>query len=569
MKSTLRNSPLQDRLSRALGARILLIFCTVAGLMLSPAVQAHPPGPQSAAESVDWDMVNRIRDEGFHRSQVMKTLTHLTEVIGPRLTGSPQMTESNEWTRQQLEDWGLENAHLEPFEFGRGWSFTHAALHLMEPQQVPLPAIPLAWTRGTEGEVRGELMQVELESEKDFEQYRGQLAGKILLFQEKERPRPPGRPALDEIPRRLGAEGFERLSEFPIPDDDAGSWRSRIHKRRQAQEKVREFLIEEKALATLHKSSRKNGILRVGGGGSREAGDPEPIPGLLISAENFQRLERLLDEDRTVELALRVDAQFHPAPEAFNTFAEIPGSGAEGEIVMTGAHLDSWHAGTGATDNAAGVAVMMEALRILQALEVKPKRTIRIALWSGEEQGLLGSRAYVEEHFASRPEAEEGENPFVDRWPLTLKPAHEKFSAYFNLDNGGGRVRGIYTQENLAVRPIFEAWLAPFADLGADTVVSRGTSGTDHQAFDRVGLPGFQMIQDPLDYFPKTHHTNLDVLDLVEPEDLKVSSVVLASLLYHAAMRDELLPRKPLPREPEPSEDEEDESEEEAAEESH
>lgn len=514
-----------------------------------------PTGWASAEEPVDWDMVSRIRDEGFHRSQVMDVMSHLTDTIGPRLTGSPQMKEANEWTRQKMEDWGLANAHLEAFEFGRGWSFDRASVHMIEPLEVPLLALPQAWTRGTKGKVKGEVVRIEIGSAEDLEEHKGTLKGKIVLVVDPRRDsdRSFGRQR-EPRPRRFSEDDLQELETFEVPGDGGGDWRSRFRGRRQLRKKVQEFLVEEKALATLSRSSRKNGILRVAGGGSREADDPKAVTGLLLGSEHFQRIERFLDDDWTVKLEIEVEARFHEeTTEAFNTLAEIPGTDPAGEIVMAGGHLDSWHGGTGATDNAAGCAVMMEAARILQALGVKPKRTIRIALWGGEEQGLLGSRAYVKEHFASRPEPPEGEdaNPFEERWPLTLKPGHEKLSAYFNLDNGAGRIRGVWAQENAAIKPIFEAWLKPFEDLEATTVTLRNTSGTDHLPFDSVGLPGFQMIQDQLDYFTKTHHTNLDVLDLVEAKDLKQASVIMASFLYHAAMRDELLPRKPLPKEPE------------------
>lgn len=547
----LRRSPfaLDDPFPRVLRLALAGLFA-LSGLA-APEVVADPRA--SAAEPVDWEMVTRIRDEGFHRSQVMATLEHLTETIGPRLTGSPQMTEANQWTRDHLAAWGLENARLEPFDFGRGWSFSRASVHMIEPRATPLSALPEAWTSGTRGTVRGEVVRVKIDSEEDFERYRGELAGKILLLEEAERPRPPGRPAPDEIPRRLSREDLDELATFPVPDDHGGAWRDRMWQRRRLRAATIDFFLAEKALATLRKSSRDDGILRLGAGGSREAGDPRPIPGLMLAAEHWRRIGRLLDAGVEVELAIEVEARFHAAEQAFNTLAEIPGSDARGEVVMAGAHLDSWHAGSGATDNAAGVAVMMEAVRILAALGVEPKRTIRIALWGGEEQGLLGSRAHVERHYGSRPEAEEGENPYRERWPLTLGREHDKLSLYLNLDNGAGKVRGVFAQQNAAAKPIFEAWLAPFADLGAETVTLRDTRGTDHQAFDAVGLPGFQLIQDPLDYFAKTHHTNLDGLDMVEADDLKQASVVVASLLYHAAMRDQRMPRKPLPRAPEAS----------------
>ena len=513
----------------------------------------------SAGEPVDWEMVSKIREEGFHHSQVMDTIQTMTDEIGSRLTGSPTMKEANEWTRAKLEGWALENAHLEGYDFGRGWSYSYTAVHLLEPRETPLLAVPKAWTPGTKGKVRGKVMEVKIDSKDDFEKYKGKLKGKILLVKPPERGGHGGPPGgrsfnIDEIPRRYSEERLGEMEEFEIPSGGGRDWRKFARRRRELRTAVNEFLEEEKALATLEKSSRTAGVLRVGGGGSREKGESVGVTALVLGAEHFSLLERLLESDKTVKLEIEVKARFHDDDDgmAFNTVAEIPGTGSEGEIVMAGAHLDSWHAATGATDDGASCAVVMEAVRILKTLGVEPKRTIRVALWSGEEQGLLGSRAFVKEHFASPPEPKDGEkeDPFGDRWPLTYKPDHEKLSGYFNMDNGGGRFRGIYAQENAALKPVFEAWLEPFHDIGATTVTMRNTRGTDHVAFDSVGLPGFQFIQDQMDYFKKTHHTNLDTVDYLDEADLKQASVILASFLYHAAMRDEMLPRKSLPREP-------------------
>ncbi len=303
-------------------------------------------------------------------------------------------------------------------------------------------------------------------------------------------------------------------------------------------------------------SSRLNGVVRVAGGGSWEPGQSVGVPALVMAAEHYNQILRLVEHGRPVELEIDIAARFHDGDlQAYNTVAEIPGTDKKGEVVMAGAHLDSWHSGTGATDNAAGSAVVMEAARILKALGVKPRRTIRFALWSGEEQGLLGSRAYVKQHFATRPESRDPQQQELperyrdDTWPLDLKPEHARLAAYFNLDNGAGRIRGIYAEENVAVKPIFAAWLTPFADLGAGAVTLRATSGTDHVPFDRVGLPGFQFIQDKMDYRTRTHHTQLDTYDHLKRQDLMQASVIMAAFLYDAAMRPEPLPRKPLPQE--------------------
>lgn len=505
-----------------------------------------------AAEPVDLDIVTRIRQEGFSRSQVMKTARQLTDVIGPRLTGSPQMKRANEWTRQQLEDWGLSNARLEGFEFGRGWSYTRSRVTMLEPLEIPLIALPKAWSPGTRKAVRGTVMRVKLESEKDFDKYRGKLEGKVLLLDKPAEIEPEEEPF-----RRYSDEQLTELTEFPIREPRRGDFRKRRRKRYEFRKALHDFLVEEQALATIDVSSRDYGIIRLGGTGAYRVEDNPGVPALVMAVEHYNRILRFVDDEVEVKLEVDVRTRFHDEDtRAYNTLAEMEGTDLADEIVMLGAHMDSWHAGTGATDNAAGCAVAMEAVRILQALEARPRRTIRLALWSGEEQGLKGSRAYVEEHFAGRPESEDPKELELPpslrevQWPLMLEPDHSKLSVYFNLDNGSGKIRGIYAEENAAVRPLFESWLEPFHDLGADTVTLRRTGGTDHTPFDRVGLPGFQFIQDGLEYRSGTHHSNMDVYDHLQAQDLMQASVVMASFVYHAAMRDEMLPREPLPQEP-------------------
>jgi carboxypeptidase Q len=508
----------------------------------------------AADERVDLDLLTRIRAEGLGRSQVMDTLFHLTDVIGPRLTGSPAAKEANEWTRDQFARWGLANAHLEPYPFGRGWSFTRASVRLVAPREAQLYAVPEAWTPGTSGPVRGPVSRIKISSEKDFAKYQGKLAGKILLLEERE-PRDFRPPAPSEV-ERFDDAALAALSQYEPPrrrEDFRRFGRERDKLRRA----LAEFLAKEKALATITKSARETGIVRVTSRGFWDGKGPDGVPGLVMTSESYDNLTRLLDDGRPVELEIDVLARFHPdGDRAFDTVAEIPGGDKRSEVVMAGAHLDSWHAGTGATDNAAGCAVVMEAVRILEAVGAKPRRTIRAALWTGEEEGLLGSYYYVKEHFATRPEPTDPAQKALperlrdDTWPLQVKPEHAKLAAYFNVDNGSGKVRGVYAQSNSAVKPIFEAWLEPLRDLGAGTVTLRDTRGTDHLSFDAVGLPGFQFIQDELDYESHTHHTNLDVYDRARAADLEQASVVLASFLYDAAMRPEPLPRKPLPTAP-------------------
>ncbi|HKQ59802.1 MAG TPA: M20/M25/M40 family metallo-hydrolase [Candidatus Polarisedimenticolaceae bacterium] len=522
--------------------------------LLALAVLAAGP-PVVAEEAVDLGVVTRIRDEGFRRSHVMETAAYLTDRIGPRLTGSPAMKEANEWTRRRLEEWGLAAAHLEPYEFGRGWTFSRCALHLLRPQATPLAALPKAWTPGTDGRLRGTALRVDVKTEKDLEKYKGKLAGKLLLLDEAKTIKPPDDPIFD----RLTNDELTELRSFEIPEARAGDFRRRGAERWKLARARDAFFLAEGALATVEGSSRDSGLLTVQGSNTGRDADDKPLPGVILAAEQYNRLLRLIEADQEVELELEVEARFLDTDRrAFNTIAELPGSDRRGEVVMVGAHLDSWHTGTGATDNAAGCAVVMEAVRILKALDLKLRRTVRIALWSGEEQGLLGSRAYVRDHFGSRPlstDPEQQKLPVTLReegWPIEVKPEHAKLAAYFNIDNGTGKVRGIYAEENSAVVPIFGSWLAPFADLGADTVTLRRTGGTDHQSFDRVGLPGFQFIQDELDYQSRTHHTHMDVYDHLRREDLIQASVVLASVLYDAATRAEPLPRKPLPQKPPP-----------------
>jgi carboxypeptidase Q len=517
------------------------------------AVTALPIAlPLWAEEPVDLAMMTRIRDEGLHHSRVMETLYNLTDRIGPRLTGSPQAKQANEWTRDQFTHWGLVNAHLEGYPFGRGWSFSACQVRLTSPRAAVLHAYPKAWTPGTNGAVRGPVIRAKIESEKDFDQYRGKIAGKILLLDDPQEFKQPEDPQFE----RFSREDLDKLTDFEV-DVRERDFRKRAIERYRQRKAVNEFLEKEKVLATVEPSGRVNGVVRVSQGGSWIPGESVGVPAVVMAAEHYNELIRLVDHHQPVELELDVAARFlDDDPQAYDTIAEIPGTDKKDEIVMAGAHLDSWHAGTGATDNGAGSAVVMEAARILKALGVKPRRTIRFALWTGEEQGYYGSLAYVRKHFATRPENRDPaqqdlpERYREETWPLQLRPEHAKLAAYFNLDNGTGKVRGIYSEENTAVRPIFQAWLAPFADLGATTVTMRTTGGTDHVQFDRVGLPGFQFIQDRMDYETRTHHTDLDTYDHLQEEDLRQASVLMAAFLYDAAMRPEPLPRKPLPQEP-------------------
>jgi carboxypeptidase Q len=521
---------------------------------------AAPEAP--AQEKIDWATLGRIRDEGFRHSQVMETAAQLTDVHGPRLTGSPQYKKAADWARQQLETWGLANAHLESWPFGRGWSFERCSAQVVSPMPFPLVALPKAWTAGTNGPVRGKVMRVKVDSEADVEALKGKIAGLVLWVGE---PRELKGPEDGGVFKRYTEKQLADIEQYEVPGLRGGRGpmgpadREAFLKRRRLQRALEKLYESEKPLAVVEPSERDADVLRLAGGGSRKVGDPRAATQLVVSASQWSRVARLLDRKTEVEVEIDVKAAFHEEdPNGYNVVADLPGTEKKGELVMVGAHLDSWHAGTGATDNAAGSAVMMEVIRILKAVDAKPRRTVRIGLWGGEEQGFLGSRGYINEHFASRPEPKEpgpDEMPSFMRneppAPMTLKPDHAKLSAYFNLDNGTGKVRGIYLQENAAVKPVFEAWMESVKDLGASRVTMRNTGGTDHQAFDGVGLPGFQFIQDPIEYmdgsFFGTHHTNMDTYDRLQRDDLMQAAVVIATFAYNAAMRDELLPRKPPP----------------------
>ncbi len=531
--------------------RLLPLIAAALAIVLAAAI-ALPAIAASAGEPVDLDMITRIRQEEFHSSKVMDTLSELTDRIGPRLTGSPNMQKANEWTRDQLEKWGLVNAHLESYgPFGRGWVEDSAYVRMIAPDTAMLIAQPEAWTPGTPGLIRGNVVRARLENSEDLAKYKGKLRGAIVLLGDMREVKPHEQAEMQRYDDKRLDDIYHYQAVmrrgYQMPPREEMIRRFRFRK------ELTKFLNEEQPAAVIKPSSGDGGTIFVGGTDAYKPEQPLGVPSVVMDIEHFGRISRLLDRNVPVELELDIRTKFVDNAPAYNTIAEIPGTDKKDEIVMLGGPLDSWHSGTGATDNAAGVAVAMESVRILKALGVKPRRTIRIALWSGEEQGLLGSRAYVKEHLGARQEpatkdAKDSDLPSYmrrDRGPIVTKGEWAKVSAYFNLDNGSGKIRGIYTQENAAVRPIFEAWLEPFRDLGATVVTMRDTSGTDHLAFDAVGVPGFQFIQDPLEYGTRTHHSNMDVYERVQRDDMMQASIIMASFVYNAAMRDGMLPRKP------------------------
>lgn len=503
--------------------------------------------PLIAADNGDTATLNRIIDEGLSRSEIAVTAEYLADRIGGRITNSPQMREAEKWTQEQYRKWGLKNVHAEGFDFGRGWWVERIEARMVKPRIVAMRAIPVAWTPGTEGTLSAQIFVAPMKRERDFEKWKGQLRGKIVLVSKPDEGSEP-----DKAPfRRYSDEDLQKLDKYPQPHHSEAALKKALEES-AFEEKRDAFLAAEGALALVRQSYR-DGSLVSGEGYQYAVGHSPKLPGVELAAEDYRRLARLarVGDAPTIEInsVVHYEDSDH---NAYNIFAEIPGRDAKSGYVMAGAHLDSWAAADGAADNGAGSVAVMEAARILSKLGVKPKRTIRFALWAGEEQGLLGSMAYVERYLATRPAVSDPElaklNPYDTwntRWPITPKPSGEQLAAYFNIDNGSGKVRGLYTEGNVAAVPIFREWLAPFASMGAATVVSQHTTGTDHVFMQHVGIPGFQFIQDELDYGTRVHHSNVDTYDHLKIADLKQAAVIMASMLWNAAERDQPLPRMP------------------------
>lgn len=501
----------------------------VVGLLVVTQAPLVAQAVQAGSDQVDLEALYKIKEEGFQRSRVMEITSYLTDVYGPRLTGSPNIRAAAEWAKQQLTQWGLANVHLEPWgPFGRGWANERFSAQVVSPRPFPLIGYPGAWTPGTNGPVTAEAVMAVIDSEADFAKYRGKLQGKFVLAQAV-----PEVPALWEAPahRLTDQELADLATQPPPPRPFAGRGAFQQFNQRRMQ-----FYRDEGVAGVIFPGRGSGGTVFGTGNGPRDPSAPPYPPTLSLAVEHYGRIARLLDKGVPVSLQVDIQNRFYDDdPNSFNLIAEIPGTDKADEVVMLGAHFDSWHWGTGATDNAAGSAVMMEAVRILKATGLKLRRTVRLALWTGEEQGLLGSRAYVQQHFG-------------DRETMQLKPEHAKLAGYFNVDNGTGRIRGVYLQGNEAVAPIFQRWMEPFRNLGMTTLSIRNTGGTDHLSFDAVGLPGFQFIQDPIEYGTRTHHSNMDVYERIQPFDMMGNAVIVATFVYQTANRDEKLPRKPLPK---------------------
>jgi carboxypeptidase Q len=516
----------------------------VGSLALALALAAAPAGAQ---EQVDAAAIDRLKAEGFQKSQVMELASWLTDVHGPRLTNSPQARAAGEWAVETLKGWGLQNVGMEWFPFGRGWQNDRMVAHVVSPTPYPVLAFPGAWTVGTNGPVTADVVIVDLPdqpTDADYAALKGKLKGKIVLAASL-----PNVPPLMTAPgSRMTAEALDRLAAAAVipapapaggrPGGPAGPGNrsEAMRARMEAAQRRSQFFVEEgvAALLTPGTSRGNSGSVSNGPTGARTVNAPASVPQIAVSAEHYGRMYRQVQKGIPVRMELDVRNRFTPDTMSFNLVAELPGTDRKDEVVMLGAHFDSWHNATGATDNGGSSAVMMEAMRILKASGVPLRRTVRMALWTGEEQGLIGSREYVTRHFGTL------EQP---------KPGHEKVVAYFNQDNGGGAIRGIYTQGNEAAVAVFKEWIRA---LDSDSITVRhvsmnSTGSTDHVSFDRAGIPGFQFIQDPLEYGTRTHHSSQDFYERLQPADMRHNAVVLAAFAYLAANRDEPLPRKPKP----------------------
>jgi len=515
---------------------------TLSALALSVCFSAF------AQEPVNSAMVQKIRTEGLEHSKAMDIAYHISDVAGPRLSNSPGLKRAQDWAVKYFNEIGLKNAHLEAWgDFGRGWQVDKYYAATTLPFYRPIIGSPKAWTPGTNGPIKSEVILIKADTITDMAKYKGKLKGKIVMIESpttqplKNSYTPDVVRFSDEALQKMADAQPQAAGQARQGGNRAGgnnNQRAAMMRMMAMRGAIDSILLSEGVGLKLTMTRGSYGTFFTSNGASYKL-DAKPVsPELEINSEDYLHMLRLLRGGEKVEMEADIKTSFYDQdPKGYNVIAEIPGTDPKlkSEIVMIGGHYDSWHSGTGATDNAAGSTVMIEAMRILKAVGFQPKRTIRIALWSSEEQGLFGSRGYVKEHFA-------------DPADMKLKPEHEKLSAYYNLDNGTGTIRGVYLQGNAAVKDIFQSWLAPFADLGAKTITINNTGGTDHQSFDAVGLPGFQFIQDPMDYNTRTHHSNQDLYDRLVEDDLKQSATIVASFVYHTSERAEKLPRKALPQ---------------------
>jgi hypothetical protein len=483
-------------------------------------------------EKVDQDVMNKIRQEGLQNSKVMDIAFHLTDASGPRVTASPGFMRAASYAKQQLSQWGLVNDTIEAWgDFGKGWELQKSYVAITSPWYKSLSAYPKVWTSGTNGLTHADVLLVTAKDSGGVAAYKGKLANKVIIVERADTYKQSFKPDAARY-----TDGYlDTMAQYKIPPPDTSHHVSQPQVspsgiQQNMMPALKSLASSEGAVAILSSIPlNHDGTIFVQQAGPYKVTDPANFLDIGIGWEDYQLIVRLLKNNVPVSMDIDVASKFYTADtKAYNVLGEIKGTdkNLKDELVMLGGHLDSWHSGTGATDNAAGCAVMMEAVRILKAIGVKPRRTICIALWSGEEQGLLGSEAYVKKTFGD-PET------------MKLLPAHQKFSSYFNVDNGSGKIRGIYLQGNEAAGKIFSHWFEPFNDLGAKTLTLMNTGGTDHLSFDAVGLPGFQFIQDPLEYGTRTHHSNMDVYDHLIEDDLKQAATIVAAFVYNSAMRDQ------------------------------
>lgn len=485
-----------------------------------------------AQEKVDMAIMQQIKEEEKNNSQVEMIAHYLTDVCGPRLTNSPGYNRALDWVTKTFKEWGLVNAGREPWgEFGKGWSTEESSLSMKEPYYQPMIAYPVAWTNGTKSMITAPVVILEDLDSASIDKV-GDVKGKIAMLK-------PGstviRSAFEAYASRYADTALDKMKDmYMFTREELDQYLPFMKQNYYA----KLYLTSKGAAALLSsRSNGRDGTIVVDGTPAYGKGYAAPLPEMVVSREDYLKMQRLINDNKPVKLELNVQNKFYDNDlTGYNVVGEIPGSDPtlKSQVVMLGGHLDSWHSGTGATDNAAGCIVMMEVMRIFKALHLQPRRTIRIALWGGEEQGLYGSYGYVKKHFG-------------DSKDMVLKPAQGKISAYYNLDNGSGKIRGIFLQNNEKVHELFKSWMEPFADMGATGVTGSNTGSTDHISFDAVGIPAFQFIQDPLEYETRTHHSNMDTYEHLFIEDLKQAAVVVSAFIYNTAMRDEMIPRKALP----------------------
>jgi carboxypeptidase Q len=555
--------PYHRRAMKIVAALLLALSLSAFG---AEKPKAAPAPTQPASETLDLDTIARIRDEGFNHSHVMEYASGLFDGVGPRLTGSPDFAKAEQWSLDQLRRMGASNVHAESWgEFGMGWQQIGTSVQMTAPGTATFLAQATPWSPATNGEAAAEVIAVPaLKEEKDFDAWKGKLAGKIILYGEAPKINPDPSNPLEHYDQAK----LEHFRTYPLDGDENDShvlpndpqlW-EKVFGEMAFLEKVGHFFANEHAIAVLRPGG-SGGVIHDDTGSSLgwfvyRPEHKQALPSAVIASEAFGRMHRLVSHGVSVSLRLNIATKFYGDHEpGSNVIAEIPGTdpALKDQVVMLGGHLDCWIAGTGATDDGAGAIIALEAMRILRALNIQPRRTVRVALWGGEEQGIFGSAGYVSNHFGVRSYSTKPEELLVPEFlrqqsgPVTIKPEHAKLDAYFNTDNGGGKFLGIFTEGNSAVASIFQQWGAPINDLGFTTVTMRHTGSTDHVSFDQVGLPGFQFIQDPRDYETRSAHSNLDTYERLSETDLKQTAVVMAIFVYNTAQRDAMLPRKPLP----------------------